>query len=251
MIRGLIFDLGYTLLDFKGQADLPGVRRRMAADLARYLQGYTTLVINTDLFTAEFCEQLATADRMRHRDFHEYTARYVLERTFAQLNLELPDAHIMKEALAAFFAYSETLWVPMPNLHKVLLQLEQTGHSMALISNASDEANVQRQIDEHGLRHYFHPIVVSAAIGIRKPHPLIFKPVLDEWDIPAHQIVMIGDTLGADILGATNVSMRSIWISTQADRPDNLAKVGLLKPDATSNTLEEIPSVLSALNSVS
>ncbi|MFH1524857.1 MAG: hypothetical protein ABIF04_07805, partial [Chloroflexota bacterium] len=69
-----------------------------------------------------------------------------------------------------------------------------------------------------------------------------------------------GDTLEADILGANQVGMYSIWITRRVEGPD--FEAGSFQesvdgsiafppesfcPDATVNRLNEIPSLLSAL----
>ena len=64
MIRGLIFDLGYTLLDFKPQADMQDMQRHMSADLVDYLPLSANLDIAPNVFTAIFSDQLATIDGM-------------------------------------------------------------------------------------------------------------------------------------------------------------------------------------------
>lgn len=48
-----------------------------------------------------------------------------------------------------------------------------------------------------------------------KPHKTIFEPVLAKYiDIPKHRILMIGDTIDMDILGAQNVGIQSALVTT-------------------------------------
>lgn len=248
MIHGLIFDLGYTLLDFAESSDIPSVRKRMLSDLVIYLQREARLDIDPNSFTQKFAEHLAAVESKRRKDLIEYTTRYVLETTFEQLDIELPDTSVLDAALAAYYAYSETLWKPVPHMHTVLSELQEKGRPMALISNAGDDANVQRQIDEHRLRNYFDPIIVSAAVGIRKPHPLIFQPVFAQWSIDAKDIVMIGDTLDADVLGATHTGMSSIWLRTQSEDPNPKVLTDQLQPNAAVDTLKNVPDVLRTMD---
>jgi HAD superfamily hydrolase (TIGR01662 family) len=125
--------------------------------------------------------------------------------------------------------------------------LRQKGYRLALISNASDDADVQALVDKAGIRSFFEMILTSAAAGIRKPNPQIFRIVLDQLEVPAGRAAMIGDTLGADILGAQNAGLFSIWIDRRADTAANRAHVGLVRPDAVIHSLEELPALLDHL----
>jgi putative hydrolase of the HAD superfamily len=122
--------------------------------------------------------------------------------------------------------------------------LAAAGFKLAIVSNAADDENVQRLIDNAGLRPYFHPIVVSAAVGIRKPNPKIFESVLGPWGLTAAECVMVGDTLGADILGAQLANMRHAWITAHADHTANRAHRGHIIPEAEIASLAELPALL-------
>lgn len=248
MLRGVIFDLGHTLIMHAHGEDWARIRPRMIADLSGYLQSQAGLQIDPAAFAQTFARQLAAFDEQRRSHFVEYTARQILLATLEQLGLPCPPPEALKEALRSFFAYSETLWRPMPEVYSVLEELRGRGLKLALISNAMDADNVQRLIDNHGLRGYFDPIVVSAAAGIRKPNPAIFAPVLQRWQLQAHEVAMVGDTLGADVLGAMNAGLHSVWLRIHADRPDNVAHGQHLRPAASVDALAEVPSALSRLD---
>ncbi len=125
--------------------------------------------------------------------------------------------------------------------------MSEAGYRLGIISNAGDEANVQRLIEKANVRPYFQPILISAALGVRKPDPRPFQLVLREWDLAAEEVVMVGDTLTADILGAQNVSMRGIWMKTQAEREDNLRSLARVQPDATAEGLADLPDLIESL----
>ena len=113
-----------------------------------------------------------------------------------------------------------------------------------LISNARDAANVERLIDQARLRPWLDPIVISANVGVRKPNPRIFKIVLDYWQLPPDRVVMVGDMLGADILGAHHAGMRGVWATMQTEREANAAHIDTIVPDATIASLSELPPLL-------
>jgi putative hydrolase of the HAD superfamily len=91
--------------------------------------------------------------------------------------------------------------------------------------------------------------VISANAGVRKPHPRIFKIVLDAWQLPPDQVVMVGDMLGADVLGAHNAHLRGIWATMQAERGANEAHQYTIVPDGVIQSLAELPGLLKQLDS--
>jgi FMN phosphatase YigB (HAD superfamily) len=59
---------------------------------------------------------------------------------------------------------------------------------------------------------------------------------------------MIGDTLGADILGAKNIGACSIWITRRADTPANHAHRETIQPDYQVGSLQELLNLLERLS---
>lgn len=242
MLRGLIFDLGSTLLYNENDNNWGKLRPQMVADLLIDLKAQG-LNVDEKKFSQTFIHNIEDFDAQRQTHFKEITTEYILSITFEQLNLNINTVNVAR-ALSAFFAFSEKTWRLMPHVHDTLRQLQGGGYKMAIISNAADNANVQRLIDNAQLRSYFDPILVSAAVGIRKPNPRIFDPVIKAWDILPNEIVMIGDTLGADILGAKHANMKSIWVTMQADTPYNHAHRETIAPDAICESLDQLPAII-------
>lgn len=246
MLRGAIFDLGSTLIYNQYHNDWPKIRPRMIADLAAELRAQG-LALDADSFSRAFVRNLTDFDAQRQTHFKEITTEYTLRTTLAGLGVALNGLDFSR-ALAAFFSFSEESWRLMPGAHETLAELKGRGLRLAIISNAADDANVQRLIDNHNLRYYFDPIVVSAAAGIRKPNPRIFDFVLNAWQFSPAEVVMIGDTLGADVLGAKNAGLKSVWVTMQADTPDNAAHRDTILPDAIASSLADLPGLIEKLS---
>ena len=243
MIRGLIFDLGSTLIYNHHDLNWPRALDRMRAELLAHLQaaGY---VIDPAHFLARFAAKVNEYSDQRLTDWVEYTTTWILSSTLAEMNLPAPPPALAHEALAAYYAYSESLWQPVPGLHATLDQLAAAGLRLGLISNAADDGNVQRLVDWAGLRPYFDPLVVSAAVGLRKPNPAIFERVLHPWGLPPGELVMVGDTLGADILGAQLSGLHSIWFTPYANPLANSAHRGHIVPEVELDTFTDLPKIL-------
>ncbi len=245
MLRGLIFDLGSTLIYNQHNNQWSQLRPRMVADLVMDLKAQG-LALDPDPFTAAFIRNIEDFDQQRQTHFKEITTEYILRVTFKELNIHA-DHLDLPRALAALFSFSESQWQLMPHVYETLSQFQERGLKLAIVSNAADNANVQRLIDNAHLRPYFDPIIVSANVGVRKPNPRIFEPILKTWGFPPNEVVMIGDTLGADILGAKNAKMKSIWVTMQADTPYNTAHRDTILPDAICESLDKLPLIIETL----
>jgi putative hydrolase of the HAD superfamily len=243
MIRGVIFDLGSTLIYATHDQNWGAVMAHMKADLLTHLNahGYN---LAPEAFFSRLSANYAIFDQQRQTDWVEYTAGYLIRTTLADLGAPAPTPDLLAEAVRAYFAYSETLYDLMPGAHETLRELRAAGLRLGLISNASDDGNVQRLIDNAGLREYFEPILVSAVVGLRKPNPRIFELVLESWGLSPTSVVMVGDTLGADILGAQLAGLRHVWLSARADVPANRAHHGNIVPEAEIRALSELPPLL-------
>jgi putative hydrolase of the HAD superfamily len=240
-IKGVIFDLGSTLIEFRGEWS--DIFQSMSADLIAYLRAHG-YVMDFERFDRRYQEVVDQFYTRGQQDWIEYTAEYTLRYTLAEFGYpEVPD-EVLKGGLAAAYAAGELLWQPFYDAYETLDTLKARGYRIGLISNARDAANVARLIDQACLRPWLDPIVISANAGVRKPNPHIFKIVLDTWQLPPAQVVMVGDMLGADVLGAHNVGMRGVWATMQTEREANAAHVHTIAPDATIANLSELPGLL-------
>ncbi len=240
-IKGVAFDLGSTLIEFHGE--WIDVLKQQASNLTDYLIDHG-LAIDHDQFTQRHREIVDQFYTRGQQDWIEFTAEHTLRLALIEFGHPEVSDDLIKGALAATFAHGESLWQPFSDTYRTLDTLKERGYKLAIISNARDAANVQRLIDNAQLRPWFDPILISADVGVRKPNPRIFKVLLDKWQLSPDEVVMVGDMLGADILGAHNANMRGIWATMQADRSANDAHSDTIIPDAKIDALAKLPEVL-------
>lgn len=244
MIQGVIFDLGSTLIRFTG--DWPEVFAHSLDVLVEALDR-EGLSLDDEAFKQAFEGALSDYHQQRDRDLIERTTEVVLVETIHELTGQRPPTRAVKRALEEMYRVSQNHWHPLSSTPKVLKQLDQRGLRLGLISNASDEADVQQLIDKAGIRGYLDPILVSAGFGLRKPHPDIFKAVLEEWQLSPESVVMVGDLLEADILGAENVGMHHIWMTEVIDQ-NEIQQPYPVQPDALANQLSDVPALIESLD---
>jgi HAD superfamily hydrolase (TIGR01549 family) len=236
-IHGVIFDLGSTLIRFDG--DWPILLQDSLDLLIDQLQEDGLDFDRSDFRSAFECA-LEAYDHQRQSNQLERSTASLLQETLSTFGHEEISPDILRRGLKRFYSVSETHWRPMPALHAVLDELQEEGRMLGLISNAGDAENVQRLIDKAEIRDYFDPIIISAAIGIRKPDPILFEMVLDQWQVNPESIVMIGDRLEADILGAQNTGIHQIWLKPEAE----VSTATQIIPEKVTGKLVDIPGLI-------
>jgi putative hydrolase of the HAD superfamily len=241
MIRGVILDYGSTLITFEG--DIAEVRTRAHRALYDALRG-EGLALRGQPFLERLARNFDENDRKRAVDHLEPTAFAVLGATLREEGVPPQSAERLRRALRAMYAVYESHWKLYPDSLAALEKIRSAGLRMAMLSNASDADNVRRMLAGHRLESFFDPVVISAAIGIRKPDPRAFQPILSAWNLPAREIVMVGDQLGADILGARNLGLRTIWLTTEENSPSNKPLRRKISADAQVKTIGDAAALL-------
>ncbi len=89
-------------------------------------------------------------------------------------------------------------------------------------------------------RKYFKDIFLSEDIGIQKPAKEFFDYCFEKLEKPDKEdVILIGDSLSADIIGGLNYGIDCIWFNKNGDElPEKI------KPTHIVNTLKEIEKIL-------
>jgi FMN phosphatase YigB (HAD superfamily) len=190
-VQGAIFDLGWTLIRYAGEG---GATRRAAHQALVESLVQEGVVQDAESFLGRFHERLQDYDRQRQEDFLEFTMAWVVRRTLSDLGLSAVSDAQLARAVRALYGVIERYWEPRPEAKAVLDELTGMGLRLAILSNAADEGDVRRLIEQCGFDGRFHPILISAARGTQT-QPRVFEMVLSSG-IPPERAVMIGDTLG-------------------------------------------------------
>lgn len=237
----ILFDLGNTLIYFDG--DWTAVLSEGAARLTDSLisAGYP---LKKDLFTTDFLKTLREYYASRNHEYIETTTGSALRSLLAAHGHPGAYPGHIRAALDAMYAVSQSHWRVEPDAHPTLEHLQALGCKLGLISNAGDPVDAHTLVDNAGLRTHFKKIWISAEIGFRKPHSRMFEMALDYFQIRAKDAIMVGDSLGEDILGANNMGIASIWLTRRADTPENRENSNRIVPDHSVKDLDELPAIL-------
>lgn len=210
----VIFDLGSTLIYFEGDWSQVTADSLRACTQALRRQGYS---LDPQAFPQDFYARNQAYYQQRTGALIERTAEQVLRETLAAHGVAEPDRAHLLSALKELYAVSQRYWHVEEDAHPTLAALRAAGCRLGVLSNASDDGDVQTLVDEASIRPYFDFILTSAAAGVRKPHPAIFQQALAHWpQAEPRQVLMVGDMRSADVAGANLLGMASAWITRRA-----------------------------------
>ena len=126
------------------------------------------------------------------------------------LLLSLSDSEIHQIAVdMAHYINAKTLDLLHEN-KQVLEHLKQAGYPMVLVSNFY--GNINQVLKDAEIDGYFKDVIESAVVGVRKPNPAIFALGVCALDLPASQVLVVGDTYGKDIIPAHKLGCHTLWI---------------------------------------
>ncbi|MFE4518815.1 HAD family hydrolase [Kitasatospora sp. NPDC056783] len=100
------------------------------------------------------------------------------------------------------------------DVRPVLGELRDRGLRIGLCSNWF--WNLEDCVEEAGLGPAVDFVVGSARAGARKPHPLIYRVLLERCALPPGEVLFVGDMWAPDVIGPLDAGMRSVHLC----RPD-------------------------------
>jgi len=120
-----------------------------------------------------------------------------------------------------------------------VLRKLQGKYKLGIVSNFAIPECVVKLLETHDLDKFFDVVVVSGAVNKRKPSPEIFQQALEKLGVDASETVFVGDTVDADIKGAKDTGMKTIFIERRAQK-----EAEQICPDQTIKSLSELATAL-------
>jgi putative hydrolase of the HAD superfamily len=204
--RDIFFDLDHTLWDFETNAkevlfELHGMNalaERGVTDFDYFFERYS--YHNTrlwDRYTKGFIKQ----DELRWK----------------RMWLTLIDFKIGDEMLSRLMAVQFLERLPFkknifPYTAEILQYLKNKGYRLHLITNGFETVQ-HNKLRSSNLHDYFLEVITSEASNSLKPHPEIFAYALAKTGATKEESIMIGDNLDADIKGAMDAGMDTIFVN--------------------------------------
>jgi len=238
----ILFDLGSTLLYSKDPWSPIFVEAERALISTLQERGISLPYETFQSTSGGFLDSYYT---QRGSGVIEKTAVVALRELMASAGIKDAPETTIRSALDSMYSVTQKNWFLEQDAISTLEVLREDNFRLGIISNTSDDRNAQHLIEKHGLRPYFEIVVTSAGCGIRKPDGRIFDIALNHFQVPPGEVMMVGDTLEADVLGANLKGLYSVWITRRVSLPE--ADEFTIQPQAVVSNLLQIPILLGEL----
>jgi putative hydrolase of the HAD superfamily len=216
VLEAVLFDWGDTLMEFRFSEELMDTAFRAGLDAL----GRDDLAPADDI-RAHFRERFEPLF-WAPGTLEEIEYPGMIRDALAHFGTELTD-----DELARFLEAEHAAWEPARVLaadtHALLESLRERGLRLGLVSNAFDPGwLLHRDLEQMGLADRLDFAVFSSEVGVRKPHPQIFKRALDELGVAPENALFVGDRLYEDVRGAGELGMttvQALWFRAD-EHPD-------------------------------
>jgi len=193
IIKGVIFDLDNTLLDFmkmKEVAVKAAVRGMIEAGL-------------------DINEEKSFADIIAIYEKFGWENQKVFD-VFLEQSIGTVDNKFLAAGIVAYRRAREANLLAYPNVNKTLINLTKLGIKLAVVSDAPSREAWMR-IYYLNLYHYFDAVITYDDSGERKPSSKPFEMALNQLRLKPENSIMIGDWPERDVVGAKQIGMRTAF----------------------------------------
>lgn len=208
MIKVISFDIGGTLIHFARENSLK--KTLMNA-----------LDVDTGILEQEYRKHF-TEGKNTLKDFCK--------------NIQYDNPSEIKKIIEAYYA-EKPLGILYPEVIRVLSTLKEMNYYLMVISNKS-YCNPS-SLSTYQLDEYLDTIIYSYQVGCAKPSRTIFKYAQNIANVNADEILHVGDSMNADIIGAHRVNWHTALINRTMKKQD-----GVIKPEYSITSIKQILPIL-------
>lgn len=223
-IKAIGFDLFNTLITVEPQTIGEAMRRLLkslqkggfALDYESFKQAHRQAALG-------FLEETRRDGRETHNRFWISTALKSLG-----YNVPPDDPRIATAVdgyFSAFFPYCHLV----PGTREMLGTLRGK-YRLGLLTNFTHPPAAREILDRVGLTPLFDVVLISGELGYRKPHPSVFRQLIDHLKVEKNRILYIGDDPESDITGARQAGLQPVWMTYVRDHNIPSAPGVLFKP---------------------
>ena len=118
-----------------------------------------------------------------------------------------------KHAFRAAWGKTHTL---VPGAKEMLENLQAKGYRLFAASNSFGHLQRSR-LEKAGILKYFEDTYISMDIGYDKPDIRFYQEALRRCGLQAKEVLMIGDSMTTDVIGARKAGMDALFFDRQKD----------------------------------
>jgi putative hydrolase of the HAD superfamily len=135
-----------------------------------------------------------------------------------EAGVDLPREELVSAGHALYDWYQQPeQWRPYPDVQDAL----DRAHERSLVQGVVSDwgTDLVPLLHAHEITRHLDFVVASAAVGTAKPHPDIFRYALDRARLTPGDVIYVGDSYVADVLGARAVGIKPVLIDREGRAP--------------------------------
>ena len=210
IVKDIFFDLDHTLWDFDKNSMLAFKRVfkkfKITIEFDAFLKIYEPINVE---YWKKYREDKVSKESLRRGRLIDSFNFFDLIYTTEKID-EIADAYIQE------LPFDNHLFEGAVEILDYLI----LKYKLHIITNGFEEVQ-HKKLKNSGIDCYFSTVTTSEEVGLKKPNPKVFLTALNKANSLPAQSVMIGDSLEADILGANNIGMQTIFYNY---RNENISK---------------------------
>jgi putative hydrolase of the HAD superfamily len=233
-IEGILFDIGDTLL--------PATKLQEAALAATSAQLHGEgLISDIKAFQAAYrqADQNPNLDASLNLN-HLYSDSRIVTAALELLHRQ-PSGPFVERFLRIYRENVRAGLKPATELADVLSHLQQQGLRLGIASNGTGREQ-REQLELLGILAFFDPILISEELGFAKPDPRFFLLAADHWRLVPSGILVLGDRIDWEVLGALQAGMQSGLITQFVDHSHEIEESN--RPTYIIEHIRELPELV-------
>lgn len=237
-MKAVVFDLGHTLIDYYSNWENPELR---AVERAYKLATDNGCEAEPDKFQSDLKKMLVEGRARKEKELVEIPLYQVLDTIFQRYGCEVTDEMLI-EGMDIFYGVLVEERRLVPGTIGMLEMVKAKGYAIGLVSDVAwglPSEYPQRDMEYFHITDYFDDMVFSTDVGLRKPHPKMFKVALSNLGADAGRSIFVGNSLQCDVKGALGVGMTAVLKSSDYYQPDDS-----IVPDANVDQWSDLVEIL-------
>jgi len=211
-IQAVIFDVGNTLVnEYEGWQEL----EQKGVDQLIETMGGLGINLDKTSFSRTILRLREESFREARETHMEISANDCFIKALKEAGIGDFTTELINRGVEAYFHPQEVQSSLLPGVPETLRALAYNGFQLGIISNATSSLSIRRVLENHGILHWFHSVIISADVEYRKPRPEIFEIALKSLGIEPNQAVYVGNSIEDDIIGAKAAGIHSILLKPE------------------------------------
>ena len=227
--KHLFFDLDHTLWDFNANAkvtltEIYSFFNLETLGVKPFENFYTHYLHHNEILWNRYHKGYITGEELKWKR---------MWRTL--LEFKIGDEKLARDISAKFLELLPVKKMLFPHTIEILDYLAAKDYQLHMITNGFEKTQWSK-LNNSGLGTYFKHVITSEASNSLKPRKQIFDFAMQKAGATLDNSIMLGDNLDADIKGAMNAGMDSVFVN-------HINETTLLLPTYTITHLKELEDI--------